>query len=446
MIFTAVISFSVFSQEKSNSDDISAESKKQAKLEKKQLDAERKFRQKAVMDEKLNVLYAKVSSYKLKGNSLSIALKNGSFNIFSKSDSGKRTPLFSSVNSQPVKFFLKYDGTVYDLNGNPDIAREIRQTQNGAQIVFSLSGFFQIAVDLSFVSTVPEDGEDAVLMRIYSTNLSGRTRKLSVKAVFDTVLGENLPSHFSCEDGRKISTETLLNYDDLKKARYILSSDRENSVQFILYGKEISPIQNVLAANPEVMENLEWNGREKTERGFNSINLYNNSAVMITWQEKLAKANSTVSDDFYIFTAADGRMCRGEKFISDYDVAENSKTAEEKPYSMQTDLLKETAENYPRKNTEKATAETVPENGAKNGASQKDTAQEASLSSKSEKRTDVDFIVAPLDDYKIDPEYIQSLIDKIDSLQSDSENIDKEEIERLNAELDAIFKVLRRKQ
>ena len=61
----------------------------------------------------------------------------------------------------------------------------------------------------------------------------------------------------------------------------------------------------------------------------NSINLYNNSAVMISWRENSVGANSTVSDDFYIFTATDGRECRGEYFISDgenskKDFAENS--------------------------------------------------------------------------------------------------------------------------
>ena len=420
LIFAFAASFSVFSQ-KSDSDVASKESKKQTNLEKKQLSAEKKFRQKAVMDENLNLLYVKFSNYDLKGKSLRAAFKNGSFNIFAKSDSGKETALFSSVNSSPVKFFLKYDGTVYNLNENSDVKKQIRQTQNGAQVVYSLENFFQIAVDLSFVSTISVDDEDALLLKIYSTNLSGKTRSFSLKAIFDTVLSENLLYHFSSADGRQIATETMLYSDELKNVRYLLSSDRKNSLQLMLYGKEISPIKNVLIANPEILENMEWNGNAKTERGFNSINLYNNSAVMISWRENSVGANSTVSDDFYIFTATDGRECRGEYFISD---GENSK--------------KDFAENSVSKKS-------VPENSDKKTEFQKNLSQ-AAKSEKSEKRTDVDFIVAPLDDYKFDTEYIQNLIDKIDAMQSDSENVDKEEIGRLNAELDAIFKVLRRQQ
>lgn len=433
LIFAFAASFSVFSQ-KSNSDAASSESKNQTNLEKKQLSAEKKFRQKAVMDENLNLLYVKTSGYDLKRKSLRAALKNGSFNIFAKSDSGKETALFSSVNSSPVKFFLKYDGSVYNLNENSDVQKQIRQTQSGAQVVYSLENFFQIAVDLSFVSTISGDDEDAVLLKIYSTNLSGKTRSFGLKTIFDTVLGENLPYHFSSADGRQISMETMLYSDELKNARYILSSDRKNSLQLMLYGKEIAPIKNVLVANPEILESMEWNASAKTERGFNSINLYNNSAVMISWRENSVGANSTVSDDFYIFTATDGRECRGEYFISD---GENPKNLDKKDFGSE----KIFAENpVPKKS--------VSENSGKKTEPQKVVNQPAKpeKTAKSEKRTDVDFIVAPLDDYKLDTEYIQNLIDKIDSLQSDSQNVDKEEIERLNAELDAIFKVLRRQQ
>ena len=59
------------------------------------------------------------------------------------------------------------------------------------------------------------------------------------------------------------------------------------------------------------------------------------------------------------------------------------------------------------------------------------------------RRTDVEFIVPPIKDYQLDPEYIQQLIDKIDALQS-SKEVNKTEIMRLNAELDAILEKLRR--
>ena len=59
-----------------------------------------------------------------------------------------------------------------------------------------------------------------------------------------------------------------------------------------------------------------------------------------------------------------------------------------------------------------------------------------------DKRTDVEFVVPPIKDYQLDPEYIQRLIDRIDSLQS-SDNVNPVEVSHLNAELDAILEKLR---
>ena len=72
-----------------------------------------------------------------------------------------------------------------------------------------------------------------------------------------------------------------------------------------------------------------------------------------------------------------------------------------------------------------------------------DSAKEVVKKENADKRTNVEFIVPPIRDYQLDPEYIQQLIDKIDSLQS-SKDVNKKEIMRLNAELDAILEKLRR--
>ena len=44
---------------------------------------------------------------------------------------------------------------------------------------------------------------------------------------------------------------------------------------------------------------------------------------------------------------------------------------------------------------------------------------------------------------KLNYQYIQSLIDRINSLEGDDQNLDRNELLRLNAELDAILEKLR---
>ena len=61
------------------------------------------------------------------------------------------------------------------------------------------------------------------------------------------------------------------------------------------------------------------------------------------------------------------------------------------------------------------------------------------------KKPEVDFIIPPVDDYQLNPEYIQNLINRINSLQSNPEFVDRNEIKQLNAELDAIMKKIRQR-
>ena len=60
-------------------------------------------------------------------------------------------------------------------------------------------------------------------------------------------------------------------------------------------------------------------------------------------------------------------------------------------------------------------------------------------------KPDFEFIVPPVSDAQLDPEYVQDLIDRINSLQSDPDLVDHEEVSRLNAELDAILLKLRQR-
>ncbi|MCF0261056.1 MAG: hypothetical protein HUJ54_14445, partial [Erysipelotrichaceae bacterium] len=46
-------------------------------------------------------------------------------------------------------------------------------------------------------------------------------------------------------------------------------------------------------------------------------------------------------------------------------------------------------------------------------------------------------------DYQLSPAYIQSLLDRIEELQSDESNLNKDELLRLSHELDEILKKLR---
>ena len=374
------------------------------KIESAKIKAEQKFRANAVADEYTNMLYMNVKKTEMRGNFLSVSAADQTFNIYAKNGKGAEIPLLSSVNDKPVKLFARVGKTVFDLNGSPAVKRQIRQTSDGAQLVFTAEKLFQTAVDLKFVSSKAGIDEDGVMISVYTTNLSGKDRNITLRMIFDTVLGENTPAHFTAYDGRKINNECRLTSDDLKKARYLLSSDGDASVQFMLSGNGISEIQNVTCGNPGILEKLEWDENINRRRSFNSIQSYNNSVVSVEWPEYFIEPKQTVYSRFFIFASVDEENCHG-LFYTD---------------GVQDD--------------EKSEKRTVTKSSLQ---------PEADTAAVNQNREKVEFNVPQVKEYQLDPQYIQNLIDKIDSLQSDSKNVNKAEINRLNAELDAIFNTLR---
>ncbi|MBQ0050503.1 MAG: hypothetical protein KBT11_00395 [Treponema sp.] len=394
-------------------------SKKLTKEEK----AELRFKQNAVKDENLDILYMPVSSYEIEKKSIALKLEKKSFNILVKPEHGISVPVLSSVdNSDSSYFVVKIGNSIYNLSQDNAVKKQVRRTKDGAQLAFVRPELFQITVDFKLISSKEKEGfdEDAVQMTVYATNLSGKSRDISVKAVLDTALGENTSAHFITADGRKINNESSYDIFDFETMRYLLSSDGRTSSQIMLFGEKISPVLRVVVANPSIIKNLGWDEAVNTKRTFNHISSFNNSAVMIEWPKVQLDPKATAENTFFIFTAADDEKCRGMNYIDGVEpLVQQIKTS---------DLPENKAAAQPPAPTIKV---------------ERTPSKFMNVNDVSDKRTNVDFVVPPIKDYQLDPRYIQNLIDKIDSLQSDSGSVNKNEIQRLNAELDAILAKLR---
>ncbi|MBR4599796.1 MAG: hypothetical protein IKO39_07095, partial [Treponema sp.] len=154
--------------------------------------------------------------------------------------------------------------------------------------------------------------------------------------------------------------------------------------------------------NIDELHRMDWDTGFRKGRGFSNIRGYDDSGIMLDWPDAILAPGQKTESVFYIAAASHEEFPRGLIY------ADN--------------LL-------------------LPEEGSENEGEQEKA--EVKSNENAEKRTDVEFIVPPIKDYQLDPEYIQQLIDKIDSLQS-SKDVNKKEIMRLNAELDAILEKLRR--
>ncbi len=369
--------------------------KEQAKIA-KQL-AKDKLREKK--DTKLGIVYVPEKSYQLKSGKLRIVLaqKTGSFNIFAKGEGKEETALFSNIEGSVSTFFsAKIGNTIYRLNKDAGVNKELRRLGSGAQLAFSIENKMQVAVDFTTVASVMGIPDDMVKVTVFVSNISDKPQDIGIKGVFDTILGEGTDYHFISSAGRRINGEKQ--FYDFKKDRAVVSTNGKTSLQIVLDGSTVTPVECISFANRDSLEASAWIPVIVDSRSFNSVLAYNNSSVSVNWPVEKYAPGETKNIVFFLAAGTDHQMPNGLAFV----------------------------DNIENKNGEAAVE-----------------FQEIDKKELEVKKPEVDFVVPQVTDKQLDPEYIQNLINKINSLQSDPATVNRNEVRQLSAELDAIMKKMR---
>ena len=356
-------------------------------------------------DGALGIDYLLKSSCALSNRVLHVDLykKTGTFNVYAKPDEGFEVPMLATPDlSSSSAFLLKLDEKVYNLSKSKNVAREIRAYDGGAQIVYILEDQVRFVVDFSLVSAPLTYGSGIVRVRLYAINLGILTHSIDVKAIFDTICGEVSSVHFTTENHSKIRYERRFSGADMRRERAVVSSNGSVSFQFVFDGQGVTPVEAVSFANIDEFYKNDWNSGVRNGRSFSNIRGYDDSAIMVDWNSFALAPDEKSEITFFIAVAVNDAPLEGLAYADGL-------------------LGGEEPENLP-----------------------KEPEKEESIPFVSDKRTDVEFVVPPIKDYQLDPEYIQNLIDRIDALQS-AKNVDRKEIQRLNAELDAILAKLRQR-
>lgn len=392
MIFFVLLAlFSVSAQEQKEKQERKAAEKQKSKVE------DDKY------DEILDLRYRPESYCELSGKLIRLEFfgKTGTFNLYCIDKSKNAIPMLSTADLFTSSgFLLRFGDDIQDAMNSNRVKKELRSFSDGVQLVYRFDNHVRLVIDFSLLSSSADEAEDIVKVRLYAINESRKTYPVDIRGIFDTVCGEVSSVHFTTDTGSRIRNETRFNTEMMQKERTIVSSNGFVSFQFVLDGIEVSPVEYVTLGNVDELRRRDWDTGFRKGRGFTSFNGYDNSAIMIDWPDFSLAQGEKKEFVFYIAVAADEKYPRGLAYVDSL------------PY---------------QKGGEDASAPEEPKEEVKS----------------SDKRTDVDFVVPPIKDYQLNPDYIQQLIDKIDSLQS-SKNVNKTELRRLNAELDAILEKLRR--
>ena len=338
---------------------------------------------------------------------MSFRPKIGSFNIFVIDENNKEQSVFSTHNEfSASSFYLKCGKEIYKLNSASGVKTETLQTETGAVVKYTISNVAKVSVFFDFMKSDEQNDYDMIKISAEIENLGTRQKKYALKGVFDTVLGEKDLNHFFSSENVAINTEKL--YRTMKDERWFVSKNDKYSMQFLLDGVDITPIECVLLGNKTTFDSNAWIPTLSIDKSFDSFVSYNDSEVCIIWPEVSILPNEKDSFVFYLAFAANGEKPQGNYFIG--DKKEEVVDKKEKP------VVKQEVVKVPEEEKVKETKKEIP---------------------------DVKFDVATLSREKLSQEYVAGLMERIANLEDSGENVDREELLMLNAELDAILEILR---
>ncbi|MFA6936750.1 MAG: hypothetical protein WCQ67_00805 [Treponema sp.] len=416
----------------------------------------------------------------------------GSFELYAIPEVGSPVPLLATYDDFCSTFFSLLIGRKeYRLNREAGVKSEARKTEYGTQMAYTIPNKAQVVVDFSFMPSIATSSRiDMLRVTVYTINLGKSTQSFSVKGVFDTSLGENTMAHFSTAAHSRINKETQ--YSDMSVEKWIRSSNEKAAIQFIFDGYGVTKPRSIILGNRDFLSTSVWLPVVQETRSFSSVLAYNNSAMSVNWKTSYLDPMKTDVITFYISVASDGNEPAGKEFIATLNSGKSALPSN-LPNSVQlTTVAPEPVpvpsepttyyENMPAisgdstvpstaadvnkgavLDTEKEETVTVPAipiapavsvvpstslptTTSSNPAVTNNNVMpkvDSSLVNKANQTYNGSYPLSSITKAQLDPEYIQTLLDRISDLESDPALVDKAEVKRLNDELDAILSIIR---
>lgn len=356
----------------------------------------------------------------------------GTFNISVENENGKKISVLNSGNEYTsTGFFLKANNKIYRLIAESNIKTSARKTEDGMQINYSVKNTADVLVDFKCMKSAPENGYDMVKITSTVINTGNKKVDFALKLILDTVLGESGNEHFYTSADVPVKAEAI--YRTMQNEKWFVSKNDQAQMQILLDGGDVTSPEVVALANYSTLEKNTWEPEMLVNRTFDTVLSYNNSAVGIIWPVKKLGVESRFSNCFYLGLGADGTVPQGDVYLaSKKDSTINLMESVEKLGMTKEDSVEvadisdkieiieldmepaiKPVEPAPPVVVEVTPLPNVPQNTPKNK-----------------------------DLEKYNSAYIQELIDRISVLQSQPDLASEDEINLLNAELDAILQAL----
>lgn len=396
----------------------------------------------------------------------------GSFQFYTLNKRNAAVPVLAGYDDFTSSFFSVLAGKKeYRLTDNGGVIVGTRKSENGVQIVYVVRNVVRLFVKFDAMKSDENSAEDVIKVTAVMKNRGKTTETFALKNVLDTVFGERRGPHFSTAENPAINSE--IQFRRFDKIKWIKSENMSAGMQILLSGANITSPEIVSLANKDFLALYSWVPSVVRSRGFDSLLSYNNSAVCMNWEEVSLAPDEEAAYVYYIALSSDGKSPRGEEFVAKlekeilekgvedkYSIKEfedayqkATELAEAGDYSGAMDVVLELWSNPDNRNARLESLKNYIEEQMDYSTASDFEKQIEEMNIQDGEDAGVPVsdplppkpVVPPLENVYsdgLDYTYVRELIDRIYALES-SDIIDRNEILRLNAELDAIIEKLR---
>lgn len=336
----------------------------------------------------VSVFSALSADVDIKSGTLRLVIEDydGTVFLYRQNEQGSYVSLLDSkrysVNSG---LYVLYGKNVQKLSRSGGIRIASSATEDGARLTFSLKDKFECTVLFTFMASDGKEN-DSIRVDISLSNESGKRQLEGVRLFLDTWLGENSGRHFSTALHDSLAVEYF--FTDMSREKWIQSSNGEVAMRLLLSGSGITKVQTLAVANKDVLGVPVWAPRFVPERKFDSIQSYNNSALSVAWEPVYLEPQAKTDICFFITTGSSRTLPANLKELRN----KTGGTSYAGRFALDPSLsIYDTLVPY------------------KNAAAESDD------------------------------EYIRSLIERVRELEADPDSMNREEILKLNAEIDAVL-------
>lgn len=311
------------------------------------------------------------------------------------SKEGKYISLIDNSNySMGSSFYLQVDNQIIKLQRRLGMDISVDYIQNGAYIKYTIPNLATVQIAYIPFASPDSDETDCIKVEFTIQNTDTASHNFAIKAVFDTILAESSKTHFVLADKTKIESE--FGFTNLKYYQAVTSANKNDSVAFILYGNGISTPTNVCLANIDLLSSPAWIPTVKEGKNFDSVKTFNNSGVGLYWRTVELSSLTKSTSSFCIALSDPEKILPSVSNIS--EVVIQSTEPSDEPVSTYIDSYGTT------------------------------------------------YTVGAYREEQLDPQYIADLLERINNFKLKPDNSNRDEIQKLNAELDAIMAKIKQLQ